>query len=129
MGTIRKYDPEERVMRFCRRVQAQVLAFEDDGSGDRRMTDAQKREAVYAVLKCEPIIIDARLLELCLDRRSKWFGRASPWELHRMAQDLHYAIYPNPDIKARKRDEAENQFELNFEWNVDGVAALPEAAE
>ena len=133
MGTIRKYAPEERVLRFCRSVQTQILPLVEDGSDDRRMTDAQKRDAVYAVLQCEPIIIDAKILELCLDRRSKWFGRASPMELHRMAQDLHYAIYPNPDIKARKRAEGENQFELNFEWSVDGdgqaVAQLAEAAE
>jgi len=115
-------------LRFCRKVQAEVLP-PDPGETDRRMSDADKRNAIFAVLGCEPIIIDAKLLELCLDRRSKWYGLATPMELHRMAQDLHYAIYPSPDVKARKREAAENQFELNFEWSVDGVAQMAEAAE
>jgi hypothetical protein len=65
-----------------------------------------------------------------MDKRSKW--SVDTYTLHRMIVDLHHMVSASPDYRTRKRDAEENQFELDFQWHVEGdarVAGLAEAAE
>jgi hypothetical protein len=121
------YSPEKRILNYCKRIQAKIAGSDDD---DIRLTEAQRYKAVVMVLKCDPAIIMAKIIQLCLDERSKF--HVEPYVLHRMTLDLHNAITPSPDIRSRKRGDDENQFELDFEWathNGQQVAQMAEAAE
>jgi hypothetical protein len=126
MAEIRKYDPEERTLRFCRRVHAIVAG----GDNDERLTEAQRYAGVLKVLKCDPAILMAKVIDLCLDKRSKW--NVDTYTLHRMILDLHHCITPSPDVRARRPNADENQFELDFAWQVQNgerTAMMQEAAE
>jgi hypothetical protein len=125
MGAIRKYNPEERIITYCRRVHAEVAGNDND----TRLSEAQRYAGVIAVLKCDPAILCARVIDLCMDRRSKW--EVPVGQLHRMIVDLHNMISASPDYRTRKPDASDNQFELDFAWQVVGdtrVAGL-EAGE
>jgi hypothetical protein len=125
MSGVAKYRPELRFLSFCRKIQIAIAG--DLASEDQRMTEAQRHAAVIKVLGCEPVIMDAKLIHLTMDKRSDFY-RAVPLPLvHRWLMDLHDRINPAPDRAARRRDDSENQFELNFEWQ-NGVATM-EAGE
>jgi hypothetical protein len=126
MSGVQKYRPELRFLSFCRKIQIAIAG--EEASEDRRMTEAQRHAAVLKVLGCEPVIMDAKLIHLTMDKRSDFY-RAVPLPLvHRWLMDLHDRINPAPDRNTRKRDDGENQFELNFEWQ-NGTAMMSEAAE
>ena len=129
MGAIRKYNPEDRILSYCRRVHNRAAGNEND---DIRLNDVQRYAGVVAILKCDPAIMVAKIIQLCMDERSKW--NVDVYTLHRMTVDLHHMITATPDQKSRKPGSEDNQFELDFQWNVgsDGerVAGLvQEAAE
>ena len=92
------------------------------------MSEAQRHAAVIKVLGCEPLIMDAKLAHLVMDKRSMFYGTVPLPMVHKWLCDIHDRINPAPDRMARKRDDSENQFELDFEWQ-NGIAQLPEAAE
>ena len=119
------YRPEQRFLSFCRKIQMEIMGSE--ASADRRMSEPQLHEAVLKVLGCEPIIMDSKLIQLCLDKRSMFYGTVPLPLLHRWLFDIHDRINPQPDRATRKRSDDESQFELNFEWQ-NGVAVM-EAAE
>lgn len=125
MSGIKKYRPELRFLAFCRKVQMEIMGKE--ASSDMRMSEAQLHSAVLKVMGCEPIILDSKLIHMCLDKRSELYGQVPAPMLHRMLCDVHDRINPQPDRAMRKRSENDNQFELNFEWQ--GGVAVMEAAE
>lgn len=94
--------------------------------GVEELSDEQRAGVVRKILGVEPIFINAMLLKLAMDERSKWNSRITAMEVHKIGMDLHYALHPAPDRRQRSGDD---QFELNFEWGEDGVARLAEAAE
>lgn len=125
MSGLNRYRPELRFLSFCRKIQQEIYGRE--ASDDSRMTEAQRHAAVIRVLGCEPLIMDAKLIHLTMDKRSDFY-RAVPLPLvHRWLMDLNDRINPAPDRNTRRRGDDENQFELNFEWQ-NGVAMM-EAAE
>src|SRR4030095_9499871 len=126
MSGVQQYRPELRFLSFCRKIQIAIAG--EEASEDRRMTEAQRHAAVLKVLGCEPVIMDAKLIHLTMDKRSDFY-RAVPMPLvHGWLMDLHDRINPAPDRSSRKRDDNDNQFELNFEWQ-NGTAMMSEAAE
>lgn len=130
MGVIRKYNPSDRILSYCKRVHREVAGVEED----TRLTDAQRYAGVVKILRCDPALLVARQIELLMNGQSKWSERFNidPMQIHKMLVDLHNMITPGPDPRGR-RSADDAQFELDFAWHVsDGgekVAVLPEAAE
>ena len=115
-------DPRLRILRDARAVQAMITGNEEDV----RLTEAQRHQGVRAILKCEPLFVAAKIVDRCLDPRSKW--KVEPEVLHKMTLALHDRLYPTPDWRTKKMGEDENQFELNFEWQ-NGIATMSVAAD
>ena len=120
-----KYQPEARILAFCRRVHVSVADSEDD----LRLSEAQRYAGMLKVLKCDPAILLAKIIDMCMKGQSKWHVELPV--LHKMIVDLHHMVSPSPDFRSRKLDAQDNQFELDFQWSGEGgerVAVL-EAAE
>lgn len=113
-------DPDKTVIRYVSRMASRLFP------GVKSLDEEQRAEAVREIIGCEPILLDAAIVRLVFDERSKWFGRVGVMETHRILQDLHFALHPAP-LPSRRR-VGDEQFELNFEW-ANGVAQLVEAAE
>jgi hypothetical protein len=115
-------DPRLRILRDARAIQAMITGNEDDV----RLTEAQRHQGVRAILKCDPLLVAAKIVDRCLDPRSKW--KVDPEVLHKMTLALHDRLYPMPDYRTRKMGAEDTQFELDFAWSVgeDGgrVAAM-----
>lgn len=112
-------------MAFCRRVHGKVA----DNENDLRLSEAQRYAGMLEVLKCDPAILLAKIIDMCIKGQSKWNVELPV--LHRMIVDLHHMVSPSPDYRSRKLDAQDNQFELDFQWSGEGgerVAVL-EAAE
>lgn len=123
---IKEYHPEWAMLRKVRRIQDLIA----DNENDIRLTEAQRHQGVKAILGCDPLLVAAKIIQMCFDRRSKW--HVEPEALHRMTLSLHDRLYPTPDWRTRKREADENQFELDFQWHVEGdsrTAVIKEAAE
>jgi hypothetical protein len=119
------HHPEARIMAFCRRVHGRVA----DNENDLRLSEAQRYAGMLQVLKCDPAILLAKIIDMCIKGQSKWHVELPV--LHRMIVDLHHMVSPSPDYRSRKLDAQDNQFELDFQWSGEGgerVAVL-EAAE
>src|SRR5262245_59776913 len=111
MRGLKKYYPEERFLLYCRKIQMRMKGQHPEL--DQRMSEEERHRAVLMVLGFEPVIGMAKLLSLCLDKRSLWYGKVPVETVFRMGRELHEAINPAPDRNSRKRSDDENQFELN----------------
>ena len=116
--SIVRHNPYERVLAYGRRIHKEV-AGEDS---DVRLTEAQRYAGVVKVLGCDPAIVAARIIDLCLMKNSKW--STDPYTLFKMTEALHHMITASPDIKRAKAGAEDNQFELDFQWQADGNAGM-----
>ncbi len=102
-------DRNERSMALIKRIL-------DDHEIDMRLTPGQLHQAVTEALGCEPIVFAANLLAMSVHARSKI--TIAPAEAAKIALAITDRLYGPPDVKMRKKDQSENQFELDFAWST-----------
>lgn len=100
-------DRNERSMALIRRIL-------DDHDIDMRLTPGQLHQAVVEALGAEPIVFAANLLAMAVHARSKI--TISPNDAAKLALAISDRLYGPPDVRMRKKDDSENQFELDFAW-------------
>lgn len=102
-------DRNERSMALIKRIL-------DDHEIDMRLTPGQLHQAVTEALGAEPLVFAANLLAMSVHARSKI--TIAPSEAAKLALALSDRLYGPPDVKMRKKDGSENQFELDFAWQT-----------
>jgi hypothetical protein len=116
-------DRNERSMEAIRKLL-------EDHDIDRRLSAGQLHAAAVEALGCEPLIFACNLLAMAVHASSKI--TIQPGEAAKIALAIMDRIYGPPDVKARKREGAD-QFELNFAWTTAGgtqqVTALFESED
>lgn len=81
---------------------------------DDRLSQGHLHALVVESLGAEPLVVAATIIAMSMDARSKI--QVQSGEAAKLALAVHDRIYGPPDIRLRKKPEAENQFELEFAW-------------
>lgn len=91
-----------------------IRAMLDDHEIDMRLTPGQLHAACVEALGCEPVVFACNLLAMSVHARSKI--TIAPTEAAKIALAVMDRLYGPPDAKVRKKNDNENQFELEFAW-------------
>jgi shikimate 5-dehydrogenase len=83
---------------------------------DDRLTPGQMHAAAVESLGCEPIVFVCNIIAMAMDARAKL--TVKPEEAARIGLAVMDRLYGPPDTKTRKKANSENQFELEFAWQM-----------
>lgn len=107
-----KGGPQDRMDRQLAKLQ-EIISSSNDV--DDRLSYGQIHAVAVEALGAEPIVFVCNLLALATDAKSKM--TLEPSESMRFALAVHDRIYGSTvDVKARKKPQSDNQFELEFAW-------------
>lgn len=107
-----KGGPEDRLNKQLAKLQSIIASSQDV---DDRLSYGQIHAVAVEALGAEPIAFVCNLLALATDAKSKM--TMEPAETMRFALAVHDRIYGSTvDVKARKKANSDNQFELEFAW-------------
>ena len=106
--------PRKRFDDRNERSMALIRSILDDHDIDMRLTPGQLHQAVLEALGAEPIVFAANLLAMAVHARSKI--TISPNDAAKLALAISDRLYGPPDVRMRKKDDSEIQFELDFAW-------------
>jgi len=96
------------------RSMAMIREMLDNHEIDQRLTPGQLHAAVVESLGCEPIVFVCNLLAMAMHARSKI--TINPGEAAKIGLAVMDRLYGPPDVKIRKQNANEAQFELEFAW-------------
>jgi hypothetical protein len=95
---------------------ALISSMLDDHEIDMRLTPGQLHAACVEALGCEPVVFACNLLAMSVHARSKI--TIAPNEAAKIALAVMDRLYGPADAKVRKKNDSENQFELEFAWST-----------
>src|SRR5262245_41178426 len=102
---------------------ATIRAMLEDHEIDMRLTPGQLHAACVEALGAEPVVFACNLLAMSVHARSKI--TIAPGEAAKIALAVMDRLYGPPDTKVRKKNDSENQFELEFAWSTpDGSVSV-----